>query len=182
MNATFILLTSAWLAAGDPGCCDTCSACSKVKPTLGQRLRDWCQSLKNDCCEPACCEAPKPVCCPAPKCDSCDPCCEKKHPLAGLFNRKCGCEPVCCEAPKPVCCPAPACCDSCDNGCGGGLLQRLFSKFHRNDCCDACDSCGSGSSAEPIGAPKEQPKKMPAGEKTEMINPVIIPSPNAVPF
>lgn len=47
-------------------------------------------------------------------------------------------------------------------------MDRLRNRFRKHDdcCCDTCcgDAHAAPAKAEPIGPPKEQPKKMPAGE------------------
>jgi len=64
------------------------------------------------------------------------------------------------------------------------LLQRILARFRKPACCDdccsscsngGCNSCGAAPAihgpaakpAEPIGAPKEQPKEMPKGAGIE---------------
>ncbi len=80
-------------------------------------------------------------------------------------------------------CGCGSSCDSCDSGHGGGLRGKLRGLFHRSkDCgCDTgCGGCDTGCNgcagtispipaggmprAEPIGAPKEEPKKLPSGD------------------
>jgi len=90
--------------------------------------------------------------------------------------------------------------DCCDSGCKGscgsscdscrhGLFSRLREWFHRRGCCE--ESCCSSSSAgdgtvvpgrpaEPVGPPKDAPKKMPSPAKeVQIINPTPGASPTA---
>jgi hypothetical protein len=161
VNATFVLVTTAWLAGAEPagtpapppsaavnssccsGTCDACCESGHHRESLFSRLKGRFHR-GGDCCDTGCSSSA-----PAPAAASC------------------------CNAA-----PAASCCDT---GCEEkpGFLTRLKARFHRgNDCCDtgstcgACSSCGSvgaygapimnGKPPEQIGAPKDL-KKMPVG-------------------
>lgn len=135
-------------APAPPSCNDCCD-----RPGLLDRLR---ACFQRDNCGDACAQ---------PRCEP--DCRDRGHRLRGLFHRRddCGqqacqpvCQPVCRPACQPACRPANDCCDR------PGLLDRLRSRFHRNDCCD--NACGSVTTHKPGETIMTPPKKLPGGGKT----------------
>jgi hypothetical protein len=133
----------------------------------------------------------------------CDTCCESEgflSKLKGRFHRSdCGCG---CESEGFFSklkghmhhgdCGCDTGCGSCDTGCGhgGGLREKLRGLFHHSDDCGCCDSgCGGCGpvpggvmqKVEPIGPPKETPKKLPTGDEKKGGSVQLIPQPIGTP-
>ena len=183
MNATFLILSSAWLAGADAapaapaapvpvvmsaagcgGCdapvasCDTgCSTSCGPRMGLFSRIKAKFSCTKHSRCAPACAAPVAAPCAPAPV--ACAPACGT--PLIGhsLFTGF----------------------TTCGSGCGSsklGLFDRLKSKFkHSGSCSSGCDNgCGSaevssGCSTGPAmvapAYPPVPPKEMPAPPKVD---------------
>ncbi|MBX7105353.1 MAG: hypothetical protein K1X57_14815 [Gemmataceae bacterium] len=168
------------------GCATSCDPCANhCGPSLLDRVR--ARFHRNDCCDSGCnapvvhhkccTPAPAPTCCTpvktcAPACNTCQPACDPCRPKFQMpkfnfnFHRNNDCCNTCntgCSAPvvRHDC--------GCNDSCRPSLLDRLRSRFHRNDCCDTgCNTgcnggCGSVGTATPApaAAPVEAPKAMP---------------------
>ncbi len=165
MNATFLLLSTAWIASADAAPAPAMTPAPVVVTSTGC---NGCGSVSA------------PSYSMASSCDS-SPC----GPRMGLFARlkaklhssrshchhsSCAAPTSCapaCAAPAPVACAAPApCAPACGTplisqplftgfttsacGCGSskiGLLDRLRAKFKHSS---SCDACGSGSTSSQI--------------------------------
>ncbi len=191
MNAAFLLVTTAWLAGADQPAAPAATADPPAATAsccgggcgggCGHGFLDRLRGLfqHGDCCETSCktsCAKECKPACPTKCVKECKPVCEKSccdscrprlfEKLRGLFHRDC-CDSGC----KGSC---GSCCDTCRRG----LLSRLRDWFHSRRCCqDTC--CGDGVTtpatapgAEPVGPPKDAPKKMPSPAKeVQLINP-----------
>lgn len=121
-------------------------------------------------------------------CDSCAPC--TSHLWAGYVQRPLRCHPHKahwgsggCGAACNTCAPVAHCknryrhhghgCSTCDNGCGGFSISRIFG-HHRGACATACDSCTLAADpgcatpieAAPLEESKVPPAPVPEGEQT----------------
>jgi hypothetical protein len=156
----------------DTGCASSCDTCGRSHFS-GFRFghRDSCG------CDTGC----------ASSCNTCG----GSHFGGSRFGHRdsCGCDTGCASS-----------CDSCGGSHFGGFREKFRGLFHRtNNCgCNTCGGCADGGcgtviitpapgtmkQAEPIGQPKEEPKKLPSGtpEKEKKPGSVqLIPQPVDIP-
>ena len=149
MNATLLLVTTAWFAGADPEApkaekmpAPASSAPAAAYPIGTSGWAGGCGSCGYTGCSTGC--------------DSgCDSGCGSGGLLGrlkGLFRRRSHDDCGCCETASSCCATAPvavscgsSCGDTCGDGCGEGrrgLLSRLTGMFRRGG--DCCDTCGGG--------------------------------------
>jgi hypothetical protein len=171
VNAAFLLVTTAWIAGAD-------TAAPAAPTTPPPAAAAPVHSVGTGGCA---------SCGGCTSC-GCDTGCEHESLFSKLkarFHRgDCGCDTGC------------STCDTCGGHSGGGLREKLRGLFHRgDDCgcntgCGTCAGCGGVIStapgtimpkAEPIGPPKEDLKKLPAGDGKKPGSVQLIPQPISVP-
>jgi hypothetical protein len=197
VNAAFLLVTTAWIAGADAAP-PPAPAAKAAAPVYSVGTAGGCGAAGCGGCSSCGCDS----CCESEGFfsrlkghfhrSSCDCGCESEgffSRLKGRFHHgdDCGCDTGC-----------GSCGSTCDSGCGGhsfGLRDRLRGLFHRGDDCGCCDSgCGGcasggvitpvpagGMKGEPIGPPKEGPKKLPSGDVKKGGSAQLIPQSSGVP-
>lgn len=179
MNASMLLLTSAWMAGADAAPAPVAAPAPYAAPA----------PVVGGCAS-----------CGAPACDAgCDPCAAKPgffSKLKAKFAKSdCGCDPCAHHAHKPVFSGfTTSACDTCDPCGKPSLLDKLKAKFAKSGCHDACapacatGGCGSaGGCALPAvpgavtpAVPTETPKEMPkptTPKTTQLTVPPIVVTP-----
>ena len=173
MNAAFLLVTTAWIAGADTA--------APAAPTTPPPAAAAVHSVGTGGCA---------SCGGCTSC-GCDTGCEHESLFSKLkarFHRSdCGCNTGCntCNT-----------CNACDTCCEHeSFFSKLKARFHHGDCgCDTgCGTCGGCAGvistapgtimpkAEPIGPPKEDLKKLPAGDGKKPGSVQLIPQPISVP-
>ena len=149
VNATLLMLTSAWIAGADP-------APAKDAPAPIPAVVSTGSSCGGGCCS-ACGDS------------------GGKSGLwtrfKGSFGKKSCCESACAPAPVQSWHVPAATCGGCSSGCGSchdGLWSQLKGRFNKHNSCDTCSTCGSAGAVTPEAVPapttpkKEMPKDLPS--------------------
>lgn len=173
MNSAFLLVATAWLAAGDPAPAHPAPAIVSAPAACSGGSCGATYGHGGACCD-ACAD---------------DCCCRESffQRLMSRFHRS----NDCCESTCDACCTttthahASTCCDACaDDCCRPSFFDRLRSMFSRHrdsDCCDTgCDTgcgCGNGS----YGAPAYHGAPSPYGAPALTPTPGVMPKAEQVP-